>query len=243
MAAAEGASAVISALPSAELTLQNVRMGLDVTKLIASTGKAIAPFVGTLGDAWSALVGDRVAAWRVRNAAALQSAIFVELGGRGLKLDRSKVPERYALTWFEEATKQDEPEIQALFARLLVRAAEGDRDAADRRHLEILTKFTPRDAEAFRWFFPMDDGKNPSHSEYDLWKKVKTEVGDDAWMSIEHLLVLGVLERRFDIVTKEESFFAADAWTAAAEITATERGMSLNRACKPNIASGDVQPA
>ena len=55
-----------------------------------------------------------------------------------MKVDRTQIPERYAITWFEEATKQDEPEIQQLFARLLARAAAGDEDAADRRQLEIL---------------------------------------------------------------------------------------------------------
>lgn len=41
----------------------------------------------------------------------------VEVGKVGLNLDRSKIPERYAFAWFEEETKQDEPENQELFAR------------------------------------------------------------------------------------------------------------------------------
>lgn len=216
---------------------------MDVTKIVSATGKALAPVNATLGDAWSALIGDRVAAWRLKNAAALQAAVDAEIGAIGLKIDRSKVPERYALTWFEEATKQDEPELQALFARLLVRAAAGDHDASDRRHLEIVTRFTPMDARAFSWFFDHHKhGSHPSFEEYAAWKRIKEELGDRAWLSIEHLLALGVLERRFDAVKKED-YDGPDEWTASSEITATERGLSLYAACKPPLGLATVTPA
>lgn len=207
-------------------------MSLDVTKIVAATGAALSPIGTTLGDTWSALVGDRVAAWRVKNAAALQEAVQAEIAARGLKLDRSKVPERYALTWFEEATKQDEPEIQTLFARLLVGAAGGCPDATDRRHLEMLTRFTPLDAQCFQWFFvtmAKVPGGHPSSPEFEAWKKLRAEMDEAAWMSIEHLLALGVLERRFDVVRAEQSPYSEEL-TAFAEISATDRGLSLFRA-------------
>lgn len=211
-------------------------MGLDVTNIVESARQALAPIGATLSDTWAALIGDKVAAWRLKNAAALQRAVHAEVAALGLKVDRAQIPERYAITWFEEATKQDEPEIQQLFARLLARAATGDEDAADRRQLEILTRFTPMDAKTFAWLFEgADPGKHPSWPEYDAWRRAKDELGDGGWMSIEHLMALGVLERRFDIVAHEAGFMGKDHWIAAPELTPTERGMSLYRSCSPPV--------
>ncbi|HEY0311633.1 MAG TPA: hypothetical protein VGC56_03980 [Allosphingosinicella sp.] len=219
-------------------------MPLDVTSIVQTARQALAPFGNTLTDAWCALIGDRVAVWRVKNAASLQRAVTAELETMGLRLRHAQIPERYALAWFEEATKQDEEEIQVLFARLLARAASGDEDASDRRHLQILTHFTPSDAKAFHWFFSRDDPeKHPSFPEYDLWRRAKDELGEASWLSIEHLMSLGVIERRFDLIHREAEFLGRESWTAAAELTATERGSSLFRACNaPTISPGESTP-
>src|SRR5690348_12161487 len=101
-------------------------MGIDVTQMIEPAKQLVEPISATLSETWAAVIGDRVAAWRLKNAAALQLKVNEEVGKLGLQLDRSKIPERYAFAWFEEATKQDEPEIQELFARLLAQAAAGN---------------------------------------------------------------------------------------------------------------------
>lgn len=59
------------------------------------------------------MIGDRATAWRVDNAAAIQKAVGAEAAALGVSVDQTRIPERYALVWFEEATKQDEPEIQS----------------------------------------------------------------------------------------------------------------------------------
>lgn len=206
-------------------------MGVNIADIVSVATKPLVPLGLTLSDTWAALIGDRVATWRLTNAAHLQAAAKVQMQALGLKLDHSKVPERYALAWFEEATKQDEPELHELFARLLARAAAGDDDALDRRHLEILTHLTPQDAEVFRWFVE-DVASSPFswEEEYKVWSRVKKELGEGSWMSIEHLMALGVIERRFDSVKKDEDY-NGESWTALSELTATERGMSLYRAC------------
>ncbi|RYD94262.1 MAG: hypothetical protein EOP61_21985 [Sphingomonadales bacterium] len=212
-------------------------MALQITNIVESARQTLAPVGNTLSDTWAALIGDRVAAWRVKNAAAIQMAVDGEVKALGLKIDRAKIPERYAMTWFEEATKQDEPEIHQLFARLLARAAAGDEDAADRRHLEVLTHFTPKDAQVFHWYFAREaEGRQTFLAEHGVWADVRNELGNDSWMSIEHLLALGVLERRFDVVSREGGFMGRDEWAASADLTSTERGMSLYRACKPAAA-------
>lgn len=207
-------------------------MAIGITKIVTPLAAAMAPAAATLSDTWSALVGDRISAWRLRNAADLQIKVLAHVSGLGLKIDKTKVPDRYALTWFEEATKQDEPEIQDLFARLLARAASGDHDALDRRHIEVLTKLTPLDARTFEWFFAKANlGVQPSGDEYELWKGVRAEVDENAWLSFEHLMMLALVERRFDTVKKEDGLFEPS-WSAEAQIMGTERGVSLFKALR-----------
>lgn len=207
-------------------------MNIGITKIVAPVANAVAPATATLGDTWSALVGDRISAWRLKNAADLQVKVLAHVGALGLKIDRTKVPERYALTWFEEATKQDEPEIQDLFARLLARAAAGDHDALDRRHLDVLTKLTPLDARTFEWFFTKAKlGVQPSGDEYELWKSVRAELGADAWLSLEHLMMLALVERRFDTIKKEDGILDF-IMTAEPQLMGTERGVSLFKALR-----------
>lgn len=130
-------------------------MTIDVTKMIEPVQTALAPAGGTLSEAWAAVIGDRIAAWRLKNAAALQVEVNRQCAELGLKLDRAKIPERYAVAWFEEATKQDEPEIRILFARLLAKAANGDPAAGDRRLIEIVGRLTPLDARVLTGLLPV----------------------------------------------------------------------------------------
>jgi hypothetical protein len=170
----------------------------------------------------------------VGNAAAIQSAVADEVAGLNRTVDRVRVPERYAIAWFEEASKQDESEIQVLFARLLVRAAAGDTDAADRRHLEILSRFTPKDAEVFEWYFAQQPSSNTKFTpEHDVWRSVRTELGQDAWLSIEYLMTLGMIERQFDVITRETDFRGKEEVSSTVDLAPTERGMSLYRALRP----------
>jgi hypothetical protein len=226
-------------------------MAVDITQILEPVKHALGPVGTSLSEAWSAVIGDRIAAWRLTNAAALQVAVNAEVSKLGLRLERSKIPERYAFAWFEEATKQDEPEIQQLFARLLARAAAGDEDAADRRHLEILTRLTPMDAKVMEWLF-REAGyppKHPSMGEYAAWKGARKDLGEAASISMEHLINLGVFERLFTLKqdgwvsewetiepgTRIGSFVKGleDKLTIDSELSATERGMSLYKACAP----------
>lgn len=102
---------------------------------------------GTLAETWHAIVGDRVVAWRLRNAATLNEKLGAELAKRGQTINLENIPERYAYSWFEKATQEDEPEIQELFAKLLSNAAEGNADALLRRNIELVSNFSPGDAK------------------------------------------------------------------------------------------------
>jgi hypothetical protein len=124
---------------------------LSGAKEIAEIAKEfLAPVGGTLNDVWQGLVGDRISHFRLKNAMSLQKATNAEASRLGLTLNSARIPDRYVFAWFEEATKQDEPEIQILFARLLARAASGDSDAEDRRLISVLKEMTPNDAAIFQ---------------------------------------------------------------------------------------------
>lgn len=184
-------------------------MTINPGEIIKQALEAVKPVAESLSDAWQGVVGDRVAAWRLKNAAKIQIKVREELDRLGLSLNLAHIPERYAFSWFEEATKQDEPEIQELFARLLARAAAGDADSADRRLLEIVSKLTPDDARMSQFFFDGSANRTMSKEgnrledveidEYELFKIVRESYGKDSWRSIEHLISLGVLERRMAI--------------------------------------------
>lgn len=104
---------------------------------------------GVLSDVWSGLVGDRIQLWRLRNAAKLSESLGRELDGRGIKLNLDTVPERFAFSWFEKATQEDQPEIQELFTKLLANAAEGREAALDRRNISLVSELTPPAAQLF----------------------------------------------------------------------------------------------
>lgn len=225
----------LTPLPSRGCVRHCLTMAIDVTQIVEPVRNALSPVGASLSEAWSAVIGDRIAAWRLKNAAQLQTAVNAEVAKLGLKLDRSKIPERYAFAWFEEATKQDEPEIQKLFARLLARAAAGDEEAADRRHLEILTRLTPMDARVMDWLFQNggDPHRHAGMVEYEAWSRLRREVGEAASLSLEHLIALGVFERLYSIKGVESPFARepSDSLEVHAELSATERGVSLYRAC------------
>lgn len=206
-------------------------MGIDITKMIEPAKQLTQPIVTTLSDTWAAVIGDRVAAWRLKNAAALQISVNEEVGKFGLQLNRSKIPERYAFAWFEEATKQDEPEIQELFARLLARAAAGDQDALDRRHLELLSRFTPIEARLLQRL-PDLGLKPPAYSApfgIALYRAMRDEEGQErATIAFEHLTTLGVFDRYFSL--KHGEHFQPDQYSVEEETALSATGLSLCRA-------------
>lgn len=179
-------------------------MNLDPANIVNSAGSVLSSETirGSLSEGWQALLGDRIAAFRLVNAAKTQIKVQKKLENLGLKPNIDRIPERYAITWFEEATKQDEEDIQELFADLLANAASGNEAALDRRNLEIVSKLTPNDAALFdelcrgswgarrilntlcweegvRYF-----GNKPTKVDIDRFNR-----------SFEHLITVGILSR------------------------------------------------
>lgn len=180
-------------------------MPIDPTNIVCAAREIIksGPVAGSVSETWAAIIGDRIANWRLVNAAKLQLKVQEEFKKLGLEPNTDKIPERYAITWFEEASKQDEDEIQDLFARLLARAAAGENDALDRRNIEIVSKLTPNDAALFLemaaggWGARRHPGKLHWIEIGKFFSRDPTKVDVEKFSrSYEHLITLGLLSRQ-----------------------------------------------
>lgn len=179
-------------------------MPIDATEIVKASASIIGskPVAESLSEAWAAVVGDRIANWRLINIAKQQAKVKEEFKKLGLKPNIDKIPERYAITWFEEASKQDEEDIQELFARLLARAAAGEVDALDRRNIEIVSKLTPNDAALFLEMAAGGWGaKRLGRLHWEetgrLFSSGPTKVDvNKIGRSYEHLITLGLLSRQ-----------------------------------------------
>lgn len=81
------------------------------------------------GNIIGGLIGDRIREWRTRNLVESLSKTADYLRAKGIPLDRTKaLPMGEAYAMFEEASKQDDPTIQDMWAALLANAMDNDSD-------------------------------------------------------------------------------------------------------------------
>lgn len=117
--------------------------GSELFPIVSETSKSLREAVGTtLADVWQGLLGDKVTAWRLRNAAAVSEKLGKELAKTGQSINLDKIPEGVAYAWFQKATETEEPEIQALFAKLLANAADGHTDALKKLNIDLISRLT-----------------------------------------------------------------------------------------------------
>lgn len=181
-------------------------MPLDAANIL-SAGSAITKsgvVSATLSDGWNAVIGDRVAAWRLTNAARLQVKVRAELEARNLTLNSEKIPERYAISWFEYATRTDDDEILEIFAKLLARAAEGDDESRQVYLLEIVSRMTPEDAKVFNFIARYESGdladlRKHEWDEGTLFDNLKEGLGEYFVGSIERMVAIGLLDHKTSI--------------------------------------------
>lgn len=94
-----------------------------------------------------AAIGDRIAAYRISNAANLATKVQNELKEKGVFLKTENIPEECFLSWFENASKSNDSTIQDLFAKLLVNASiEDARLALENRVLDAISRMTSASA-------------------------------------------------------------------------------------------------
>lgn len=125
--------------------------GSELFPIVTDAAKPVGSAVGgTLADVWQGLIGDRVTAWRIRNAAGVNEKLGIELAKTGHTLNLDKIPEGVAFAWFQKATETDEPEIQELFAKLLANAASGNAEALKKRNIDLISRLTPSEAKMIK---------------------------------------------------------------------------------------------
>lgn len=136
-----------------------------VTDVVTEVAKHIlSPVTDGIADTWAAVIGDRLAGWRLTNAMRTRERVLSEASRLGLRLNLERIPTRFALTWLEAASKQDDDTLQTMFARLLPRCgSDGAEETADERLIKVLSELSPPDASLFQRLyserpFPADFG-------------------------------------------------------------------------------------
>lgn len=214
--------------------------------VVSDTSKPVREAVGaTLANVWQGLVGDKIAAWRLKNAAAVSDKLGQELAKSGQSINLDKIPPGFAFSWFDKASQADEPELQDLFAKLLANAASGNTDAINKRNVDLVSSMLPNDAKALRVLG-------------DWYKKVRQKAGDRAmqfygipidrsyhtWLekegledksAVDNLISLGVvrIEKDVQISRQEIARIEKALISSASSITrATSRSSSISTTVK-----------
>ncbi len=165
-------------------------------------GKLSDAIGNSLADGWQALVGDKISAYRIKNAAALSDRLTRDLAESGQAPDWGRLPDRFAVSWFEHATNEDEPRLHELFTTLLKRAAEGCNEALERRNIELLSRFTVADAilvkAVYEEYFSFKTADAQGLGYMDEWaefqRHTKRDQGGFDSVAYENLRNFGVIE-------------------------------------------------
>jgi hypothetical protein len=171
----------------------------------------------SLADVYGVVLGDRIANWRLANVMKAHPKVQAEATRRGLKLRPEKIPNRFAYSWFEEVSKQDDDDLQTLFARLLAKVAGGS-TPADERLIQLLSKMAPSDAKLFELFYnPANTDKMDIFSmrrRQGVWAPIQRrsleihaehELGSDISLEINSLLNIGAIAQTFILDQKRIS--------------------------------------
>lgn len=209
--------------------------------VVNETSKPLREAVGsTLADTWQSLIGDKIAAWRLKNAAAINVKLGKELEKSGQSLNLDKIPPGFAFSWFEKATQADEPELQELFAKLLANSADGNGDAINKRNVDLISSMLPNDAKALKgladWYNQVRETAGervtlfygiPINRAYHEWL---ANEGIEDKSAIENLISLGIVRLEKDVqisrreIARIENNFAA---AARRQLSSSSRGSSL----------------
>lgn len=195
---------------------------IDAERVVADGANEVAKGIlsaasDSLADIYGVMLGDRIANWRLQNVMRAHPKVQAEAARLGLKLRPEKVPNRFAFSWFEEVSKQDDGDLQTLFARLLAKAADGS-IASDERLIQLLSKMAPSDAKLFELFYNPADTQAMDifvmRRRQGVWGKLsrtgleshaKRELGADVSLEINSLLNIGAIAQTFVLKQKTVS--------------------------------------
>lgn len=174
-----------------------------------------AAVAGTLAEFWHGIAGDRVTAWRIKNAAKVSEKLEKEVSERGLVLNADALPESYAFRWFDKASEEDEPELQEMFAKLLANAAMGNKAALERQNIELISRMTPDAAHLFKaigWTLIAADEEerdgifSVGFEHEDIWGIRRDFDLNDSNMPLEILVNVGVMKETLAVGFTDDPF-------------------------------------
>lgn len=118
----------------------------EVLKVLGNeTGKGIASIAG---NAFGGLFGDKIRDWRTRNMIKTAAKTKLFLDQMGIPLEKTKalpLGEFYQL--FEEASKEDAPDLANMWSKLLASAmSDTEGNVETKRHIKIIQQLSPGDA-------------------------------------------------------------------------------------------------
>lgn len=190
---------------------------------------------GTLAEFWQGILGDRVTAWRIRNAANIDKKLREDLAARGTTLILDNLPEGVAFRWFERATEADEPEIQDLFAKLLANASGGNEEALRKRNIDLVSNLSPDDARFLAFVSDQVAEFNQTAMaryysfviKYDfIFTHRYKEAGFTNELPIDTMLALGVLRFERDLKMDGHQIGHAISLATSEHVRGTDIGLS-----------------
>ncbi len=140
-----------------EITVK-VPLGLEVS-LKGDAARLVAKAIGVpldaiydvTGDIWGGLVGQKLKAWRLKNTVNVFEQTAAKLNERGIDLEKLRtLSNAEMLALFDGSSKEDDRNIQDLWASLLANSLAPNGEAFDRKFVSVLTNMASGEARTFK---------------------------------------------------------------------------------------------
>jgi len=118
--------------------------------LKGSLGRAVDGFSGTISTVWGGLIGDRLGEWRTRNLISSLQKTHQLMKEKGIDTKNCRpLPNGELYTIFEGASKQDNPDLQKIWASLLANSLNPKGKQFRKEYARIIGELEPLDARFF----------------------------------------------------------------------------------------------
>ena len=171
---------------AAEETAKTIGKGFD---LIDKTSPAVA-------DIYNALLGDRINAYRTRNADKFARETRRIIEDRNLQ-ERRELPEALAAPLLEAAQSDPREELLKLFAALAVNAIDPKvGDDVRPEFIETVRKWQPLDLLVVRFACSRRKTSEPYFKRRDVLNSIHGSRGSAIQLSLDHLISLNCIQNR-----------------------------------------------
>lgn len=168
----------------AEIKLEISGPGSEVALELAKGGRGALrrAFGGALTE-FGNMLSDQMRYWRLTNILRIREKVD-RLANEHQVPDAlfQALPFGDAMRTLEAASQEDEPDVQELWAGLIVRAASSDRPAINKLHIELLRSITPVDASLLEVLYPSIAGMSfASRKEIEEFNEKVSAKAEEKW--------------------------------------------------------------